>query len=592
MQAETRTCQNCKQNFTIDPEDFQFYEKIKVPPPTFCPECRMQRRFVARAAMALYWRECALCGNRMLSMYSSDKPYTVYCLSCWNSDKWDATSYGQDYDFSKNFFEQFSRLLKRVPRPSLLVEHGTVENSEYCNQVDHVKNCYLVFNAAYNEQCYYCHSINRSKEAFDSMHLDGCELVYGCFQSQQSYRSSYLINSRNCMDSYFLKDCVNCKDCLGCFGLKDKQYYIFNQPYSKEEYVTELKNMRLDTYEGMSEARKKFDEYISHFPIRSLYQRLTANVSGNYIYESKNCINCFIVNGVERGKYVQFMETPPIKDVMDYTVWGDKAELVYECSGCGFGISNLKFSRVTVQTLNATYADLVTASSNIFASVGLQKKSYCILNKQYSKEEYEKLLPKIIQQMQDMPYVDAKGREYRYGEFWPPFLVDLAYNESIAQEYFPLTKKAANDLGYSWKDAEVRSYAISKKPEDLPSSIDEVNDSILKETIGCMHGGTCEEQCSTAFRIIPQELQFYKRMRLPLPRLCPNCRYYERVRLREQLDLIERKCNCAGISSEDGAYKNTASHFHNEEVCPNKFETSSAEKQIVYCESCYQSEVV
>lgn len=33
--SETKICQNCKKDFTIDPEDFKFYEKIKVPSPTF-----------------------------------------------------------------------------------------------------------------------------------------------------------------------------------------------------------------------------------------------------------------------------------------------------------------------------------------------------------------------------------------------------------------------------------------------------------------------------------------------------------------------------------------------------------------------------
>jgi len=29
-QTENRSCQNCKKNFTIEPEDFGFYEKISV----------------------------------------------------------------------------------------------------------------------------------------------------------------------------------------------------------------------------------------------------------------------------------------------------------------------------------------------------------------------------------------------------------------------------------------------------------------------------------------------------------------------------------------------------------------------------------
>ena len=36
--SETKTCQNCKNDFIIEPDDFSFYEKMKVPAPTFCPE--------------------------------------------------------------------------------------------------------------------------------------------------------------------------------------------------------------------------------------------------------------------------------------------------------------------------------------------------------------------------------------------------------------------------------------------------------------------------------------------------------------------------------------------------------------------------
>ena len=32
---ETKSCQNCKNDFIIEPDDFAFYDKIKVPPPTF-----------------------------------------------------------------------------------------------------------------------------------------------------------------------------------------------------------------------------------------------------------------------------------------------------------------------------------------------------------------------------------------------------------------------------------------------------------------------------------------------------------------------------------------------------------------------------
>jgi hypothetical protein len=136
-----------------------------------------------------------------------------------------------------------------------------------------------------------------------------------------------------------------------------------------------------------------------------------------------------------------------------------------------------------------------------------------------------------------------------------------------------------------------------------------VSDDILNEIIGCEHGGTCNHQCTTAFRLISDELQFYRRMKLPLPRRCPNCRYAERMQRTNPVELWHRKCMCAGSTSSPQAgrkseawdskseafvYENTATHFHGEEVCPNEFETSYSpdRPEIVYCESCYNTEVV
>src|SRR3989344_6089896 len=78
MNQEIKTCQNCKQNFTIDPEDFAFYDKIKVPAPTWCPECRMVRRMNWRNERVLYHRKSQATGKDIISMFAPDKPINVY----------------------------------------------------------------------------------------------------------------------------------------------------------------------------------------------------------------------------------------------------------------------------------------------------------------------------------------------------------------------------------------------------------------------------------------------------------------------------------------------------------------------------------
>src|SRR3989344_1465820 len=101
MSRETKNCQNCKKEFAIEPEDFKFYEKISVPPPTWCPECQLMRRLIFRNEHNLYRRKESAEGKEIISMFAPDKPITVFSQDYWLSDKWDPLNYGWDYDFSK-----------------------------------------------------------------------------------------------------------------------------------------------------------------------------------------------------------------------------------------------------------------------------------------------------------------------------------------------------------------------------------------------------------------------------------------------------------------------------------------------------------
>src|SRR3989338_7079001 len=116
---ETKICQNCKQNFVIEPEDFQFYEKVKVPPPTFCPECRMMRRMAWRNERALYKGVCKATGKQIITCFAPDSGMTVYDRDYWWSDAWDAFDFGEEVDFSRPFLKQFSEFIRKVPMPAV-----------------------------------------------------------------------------------------------------------------------------------------------------------------------------------------------------------------------------------------------------------------------------------------------------------------------------------------------------------------------------------------------------------------------------------------------------------------------------------------
>ena len=210
MNPETKQCQNCKKDFTIEPEDFNFYEKIKVPPPTFCPECRLQRRMSWRNERTLYKRKCDVPGHNeeIISMYDPQRKFVVYDTKFWWSDEWDPTDYGLNYSFSETFFEQFSNLLKNTPLASLSILNSV--NSEYTNFVDGNKNCYLIFGAGWSENTRYGNKIMGCKDSQDLLMCTKCELSYECVGCVESYKLTWSKNCKNCTDSYMLYNCRNC----------------------------------------------------------------------------------------------------------------------------------------------------------------------------------------------------------------------------------------------------------------------------------------------------------------------------------------------------------------------------------------------
>ncbi|MDP3710786.1 MAG: hypothetical protein Q8R29_03655 [bacterium] len=603
MKSEAKQCQNCKNEFTIEPEDFLFYEKIKVPASTWCPECIWQLLFLWRNERSLYKRKCNAPGHEeeIISIFPPDSEInSVYDYKFWWSDNWDSLQYGREYNFSEPFLQQFGKLLASVPQPNVIQTNSI--NSEYCNSVLGAKNCYLVFAASRIENTYYSSWLDEIRDCLDILWSHHGELGYENVLCNDFYKLFFSGFSEECSESAFLWDCRGCSYCFGCVGLRNKQYHIFNKPYSKEEYFSKIKEYNLGSFAELSKIKKDFQEFKLKYPHK--YARITnsVNSTGDNLKNAKNAFYCFdsTMGAFEDCRYVAvpFGKDEAIKDSHSSFGVGHGFSFAYQSASVITG-SSVFFSKKIWTGYNIQYSYNCHNCHDLFACVGLRNKSYCILNKQYSKEEYEKLVPQIIDHMNQMPYTDSKGRIYRYGEFFPPERSPFAYNETIAQEYFPLTKEQAEQQGYRWKEPETKNYQITKTPDQLPDHIKDVKDGILNDIIQCAHVTTsqvvtCNEQCTTAFRIIPQELEFYRKNNIALPRLCPNCRHYQRLKQRNPLKLWQRKCQCSGTKSDNGIYQNQTNHFHQDQHCPNEFETSYApeRQEIVYCEECYQQEVV
>ena len=150
---ETKNCQSCKNPFTIEPDDFSFYEKMKVPPPTFCQYCRAERRFAFRNERKLFKATSFFSGENIFSLYPPLACRKVVTDKEWFEDSWNAMEHGRDFDFSKDFFTQFFELEKDVPAYALNVER--MIDSPYAANAATLKDCYLCFNSNSSENCLY-----------------------------------------------------------------------------------------------------------------------------------------------------------------------------------------------------------------------------------------------------------------------------------------------------------------------------------------------------------------------------------------------------------------------------------------------------
>ncbi|MEK9147318.1 MAG: zinc-ribbon domain containing protein [Patescibacteria group bacterium] len=400
MDAQIKNCQNCEKEFIITQDDQQFYAKVQVPTPTFCPDCRLKRRLVWRNERTLYRNNCDLCKKSIVSIYHKDSTYTVYCQKCWWGDGWDGLEYARDIDWEKPFFEQLNSLINDIPKLGLPSDYPSLINSEYSNWCGDLKNCFLITDADYVEDSAYGSGLFQVKDCFDCGNITESELCYESFNLRKCYKTFYSVDCRDCIDVLFSKNCSNCTNCFGCVNLKNKSYNIFNKQYSKEEYFDKINELFGGSYNKLKEIQSKMKNLWLEYPQKYFRGHSNVNSSGDYIYNSKNAKNTFLASNVEDSKFISLLHSKSTKDCYDYTDWGDTAQRLYECMSVGLGADSIKFSHMIIKSVREVeYSYYCVTSSNLFGCASLRNKQYCILNKQYTKEEYEELAPKIRRHM-------------------------------------------------------------------------------------------------------------------------------------------------------------------------------------------------
>jgi hypothetical protein len=592
--VETKTCRHCSADFSITAQDLEFYTvispvfsgvKSQIPTPTLCPDCRQQRRLSFRNERNLYRRNCDATGKSIISVFSPDKPFKVYHQDFWWSDAWNPLDYGRDFDFNRPFFEQLAELMKEVPRVAIINKNS--ENSDYTHISAFNKDCYLLVESSNNESCLCGYWLQQTKESADCSFLNACERCYSTMDSDHCFELLFSQNCENCSRSVLLDDCVNCTDCIACVGLVNQKYAILNEVCTKERYEEVKKSLFQDA--GAFKAMKaRYEALLKTTPRKYAHILNSSNCVGDYVKNAENARNCYEIHDAKDTAYAVHVWFDS-HDCFDVDTVGYRSSFIYESINTAIDSTGNVFCNRCWTISQSALSNECDNSSHIFGCIGLRNKEYCILNKQYTKEEYEALVPKIIEHMR------GTGE---WGEFFPSSISPFGYNETVAQEYYPLTREEILGVGsearsgsserrppqasgrglaeqgsfrtgptFAWSDYEPPFPKVEKTipAAKLPERIEDVPDDILNWAIEC-------EVTKKPFRIIKQELEFYRKHHLPIPKRHPDQRHLDRMALRNPRKLFERTCDKCGTDMVTT-------------YAPDRSET-------IYCEKCYAKEVL
>ncbi len=553
-----RLCKQCALPFQIESEDIEFLKKLRVPVPTLCPRCRLQRRMAWRLNLRpiFYKKSCLAPGHteKVISFLDETNPITVYDDTFYRSEEWDSRSFGTEYDPTKLVSTQLHSLFSRVPHQTLNKDPKSI-NSDYVVSGDQAANCYYVAVPVLSENMQYGSVCTRSKDSLDFADLDESEQCYGCTRSARCYNCTYCVETTDSVDSYFLYDCKNCMNCFMSSNLRNAKYVWQNEQLANEAYEAKLQVLNLGSYEVMEKCRKEFDELFKTAIHKNLDIRKAENCTGNVIEACRNAHKCFrVLENCENIRHVSIMRV--VTDSMDIH-GGARSSLLYEGGGL-VDSTEVKFSVLIRTGREVEYSTECTNVEFCFGCIGLKGKKFCIFNVQCSEEEYWPKVDEIKAKML------ATGE---YGEMFSIASSPFPYNDSNAMVEFPLTKEEVLAKGWKWHDDEAATTNVgidTVKAADLPDSIRDVTDDILHKAVLCIETGK-------PFRLTPYELNFYRRHNLPLPRLHPYVRITKLLETRIPFHLFDdicKKCNMAIKSGYD----------------PKKMYT-------VYCEQCYQQEV-
>lgn len=532
----------------VSQEEQKCYDILNVPAPELHGLQMVQNQLAFWPYGFLHTETCDKSGEPIITIFNK-KHFPLYKRELWYDDTWERPS--MDIDWDRPFLDQMLELQRKTPHFHVLGYKN--ENCDYAEDIWFSKNCYMCRHIGYGEDLLYCYRMVTNKECTDCTYCMKTERCYSCIYCIESFNLYFSLYTNNSSESYFLYDCRNCHNCVMCWNLRNKQYYIRNKPYTKEEYFRKIEEMKLTSRSSLLALQEEFLEHLKNEAIHRIDRNLKTEESlGNHLVNCKNVQDGYFWEDAEDCSAV--FRGAENKDIYN-SVGMFKCELshlscqateTYQVSHALYS-ANCKFCQFIDQCVDSKY---------LLGCVGLYKKQYCILNKQYAKEEYEKLYPRVMQKLKE---------EGALTSFFPVTFSYSGYNQSLAALFFRETKETATKKGFTWEESMTEPQEQGVSGNTLPDSAEDVSEKYLNTIYSC-------SVTKHSFKFIDQEIRFYKKMNLPLPEHYPELRQLRRYQLIPPVD--SREATCSKCDKQITVFY--PEHWHYKHI---------------YCDTCYNQAI-
>ncbi len=598
------TCKWCSKEYPIFDKEKTFLEKRNLDFSELCFDCRFRNMLMWRNEKKLYWRKSDKTWKRILSMYSPEYKWKVYNYDEWEQEWWFA-SINIDFNANEDFISNYYKLFLKIPKPWTDI-FRTNENINFCNRTWRVKNAYYSFTSFENcEDLYFSNHISESKDIYNSTRADTSILVYESTFVYNSYKIFFCDNINNSKEIYFSYELKDCEECIFCSNLVGKKYMIYNKEYKKEEYENIKSNLKqnMSSYQKLENMVIEYETSKIKILKKWINNIWSENVIWNKLNNSNNCILCHNILGWDNCFNSIWWFPANEKNIFNsYWFWAVEN---MNLSMWNWPWNNLYFTINIEDSDNIYFSQKIKWCHYCIWCYGLQNASYHILNKPYSKEEYNELFPKIIENIKN---------HWHYNDFFSPKHSPFPINDTCIMEEFPINK-LREIKNYNWWDLE--NYSYNEKIIDLdwkwiiyilypeknlsdaiidfwwkekintlwrnieneitipkwldkitydkiPDNIYDLEESIIEKAIKC-------KETWRYYRFIKKELDFCKKYSIALPRNHPDNRIDKRRQKSPKLNIELIKCH--------KCKKETLS------VYPEKL------WNIVVCEDCYNKEI-